>query len=219
LAAISIIGSLVFVAYLDIEMSEEEQGSIRQRFEPALAEYKAVSLDSAPGTNQRRHSGQIVVINGDTGQLSPMQFENFRFGILHSRPEGFIATRPEDAKTLVVIDDLDELLFSYSGGIIRPDGTSTNGVPVYRRDRRVRIIDLATEVTLASHVFQGVGESSFPDKANVWTLHEGSVLLRGSPDIRISILKKSDGEPYGISAEGLPWSEVKDLVVDLWNDG
>ncbi len=99
LAAISIIGSLVFVTYLDIEMSEEEQRSIQQRFEPALAEYKAVSLDSAPGTNQRRHSGQIVVINGDTGQLSRMQFENFRFGILHSRPEGFIATRPEDAKT------------------------------------------------------------------------------------------------------------------------
>ena len=204
---------------VNTSIGEDERSSVSEAFETVLTDYSALSriLDLGMSEAIRLHRGGVLIIDGTTAELSSLQFGRF--------PRGLIATRPEDVKTLVVVDRDEELIFTYyQGGLRRSNGTYTQGVPVYREVYFVRTIDTVKRVTLSSTELSGPGGDVFPDRAAAVTVNEegGAYRLESTEDGRRSrmnvvVLTDENGEPYGIRESAGLDVKVREYIAKLWD--
>jgi hypothetical protein len=197
----------------------DDEIALQQKFNPMLVKYSKLIMGDSTNvveSNIPRIRGKIAFIDGDTGKLDDRHFSSY--------PKGLRATFPSEVRTLVVIHRQIIDLFDYEGGLVRPDGTSTDNIPVYRIDWYVKIIDITKQSVVATKTLFGIGREVYPGKAFVFNFsrNRGMEYLvmeeEGSRKrTQFVILKDKKDIPFGITASDPDiFRDFENYIIDMW---
>jgi DNA-directed RNA polymerase subunit RPC12/RpoP len=185
-----------------IGQQKENERIIQQNFESILSRYFEIDsivnqIDNIMLKNDF-HRGKIVIYDKDKKALDDLLFS------LYPEPEGLVATKPEEAKTLIIFHYTLNFVGRYTGGLKRSDGSITSNIPIYRRDLDIKIVDLET-IKVVNHInIHGIDINEFPQTAQPIKSPgpmPGMTLLGEHGSIEFGILTDEEGEPFGIAAD------------------
>lgn len=221
----------VFALVVNEHSNKEDKEALQatQAFEPVLQHYLKLAEDASKqeSVGQKRHRGKTVMMDINNRNLVSDHFKEryllpFDHRLWPFSHLGMRAKSPEDARTLVVVHEKENYMFSYTGGIKTSSGNSTSGIKVYRIDSEVMIIDLDTKEVLSKTIFPGVSKNEFPNKATEFS-YKGITKLEGVGEdrrsVNLGILYDGSKKPYGIYGAPHRWVylDIEEFILDKWD--